>query len=151
MKNNLIVGLFVIGGLALFTAGMFVIGDRRQAFSRHVEYYAEFVNLAGLTNGSKVRVAGMDAGQVLTIRVPDSPSSRFRVTLKVDERLRGLVRTDSVATIGTEGVVGDTFLSVRAGSIHFAARNQWSFPIFWIRGPACSAMSMARSNNWAAR
>jgi phospholipid/cholesterol/gamma-HCH transport system substrate-binding protein len=117
----LIVGLFVIGGLALFTAGMFVIGDRRQAFSRHVEYYAEFVNLAGLTNGAKVRVAGMDAGQVLTIRVPDSPSSRFRVTLKVDERLRGLVRTDSVATIGSEGVVGDTFLSVRAGSRHAAA------------------------------
>ncbi|MDQ1470249.1 MAG: phospholipid/cholesterol/gamma-HCH transport system substrate-binding protein [Bryobacterales bacterium] len=117
MKNkNVIVGLFVVGGLALFTAGMFVIGDRRQAFSRHVEYYAEFVNLAGLTNGAKVRVAGMDAGQVLAIRVPDSPLSRFRVTLKVDEKLRGLVRTDSVATIGTEGVVGDTFLSVRAGS-----------------------------------
>jgi len=95
---------------------MFLIGDRHQAFARHVEYFAEFVNLAGLSNGSKVRVAGMDAGQVVAIGVPRSPSSRFRVTLRIDERLRGLVRTDSVVSIGTEGVVGDVFLIVRTGS-----------------------------------
>ena len=48
MKNrNVSVGLFVAGGLLLFGAGMFLIGDRRQAFGRHMEYYSEFVNLAG--------------------------------------------------------------------------------------------------------
>ena len=30
--------------------------------------------------------------------------------------MRGLVRTDSVATIATEGVVGDTYLAVRTGT-----------------------------------
>jgi phospholipid/cholesterol/gamma-HCH transport system substrate-binding protein len=117
MKNkNVIVGLFIVAGLTLFTGGMFLIGDRHQAFARHVEYFAEFVNLAGLSNGSKVRVAGMDAGQVIAIGVPGSPSSRFRVALRIDERLRGLVRMDSVVTIGTEGVVGEVFLTVRSGS-----------------------------------
>ena len=72
-NKNLGIGLFVIGGLVLFGIGMFVIGDRHQAFARHTEYYSEFSNLAGLTNGAKVRVAGMDAGQVLAIGVPDSP------------------------------------------------------------------------------
>src|SRR6266849_5552870 len=115
-KKNAVVGLFVVGGLTLFTAAMFLIGDRHQAFARHVEYFAEFVNLAGVSNGSKVRVAGMDAGQVVAIGVPRSPSSRFRVTLRIDERLRGLVRTDSVVSIGTEGVVGEVFLIVRTGS-----------------------------------
>src|SRR5216683_3337823 len=122
MKNkNGIVGLFVVAGLTLFTGGMFLIGDRHQAFARHVEYFAEFVNLAGVSNGSKVRVAGMDAGQVVAIGVPRSPSSRFRVTLRIDERLRGLVRTDSVVSIGTEGVVGEVFLTVRSGSRHAPA------------------------------
>ena len=99
------IGLFVIGGLLLFGIGMFVIGDRHQAFARHSEYYSEFVNLAGLAKGAKVRVAGMDAGQVLAIDVPDSPSSRFRVKWRIDAKLRGLVRADSVATIGTEGMI----------------------------------------------
>src|SRR6516165_600078 len=118
--SNVSIGLFVIGGLLLFGIGMFVIGDRHQAFARHSEYYSEFVNLAGLVKGAKVRVAGMDAGQVLAIDVPDSPSARFRVKWRIDAKLRGLVRGDSVATIGTEGIVGGTYLSVKPGSAQAA-------------------------------
>src|SRR4030095_5931938 len=117
MENRKVsIGIFVIGGLVLFGVGMFLIGDRHQLFARHIEYYSEFVNLAGLTNGAKVRVAGMDAGQVLAIDVPYSPPSRFRVRWKINAKLGGLVRTDSVATIGTEGLVGGTYLSIRSGS-----------------------------------
>jgi phospholipid/cholesterol/gamma-HCH transport system substrate-binding protein len=117
MENRKVsIGIFVVGGLVLFGVGMFLIGDRHQLFARHIEYYSEFVNLAGLTNGAKVRVAGMDAGQVLAIDVPDSPPSRFRVRWKINAKLGGLVRTDSVATIGTEGLVGGTYLSIRPGS-----------------------------------
>jgi phospholipid/cholesterol/gamma-HCH transport system substrate-binding protein len=110
------IGIFVIGGLALFGIGMFLIGDRHQAFTRHIEYYSEFANLIGLTDGAKVRVGGMDAGQVIAIAVPDSPPSRFRIKWRIDAKLRGLVRTDSLATIGTEGVVGGTYLSVLPGT-----------------------------------
>jgi phospholipid/cholesterol/gamma-HCH transport system substrate-binding protein len=95
---------------------MFLIGDRHQLFAHHVEYYSEFVNLAGITDGAKVRVGGMDAGQVVSISVPESPSSRFRVKWQIDAGLRGLVRTDSVANIATEGVVGGTYLAVGHGS-----------------------------------
>jgi phospholipid/cholesterol/gamma-HCH transport system substrate-binding protein len=117
MRNrNVNVGLFVLSGLLLFGAGLFLIGDRRQAFGKHVEYYSEFVSLAGLSNGAKVRVGGMDAGEVLAIGVPDSPSSRFRVKWRINAKLRGLVRADSVVTIETEGVVGGTYVSVRPGS-----------------------------------
>src|ERR1039457_1491250 len=105
MKNkNLIVGIFVLAGLVLFMTGLFLIGNRHEVFARHIDYYAEFTNLAGLSKGSKVEVAGMDAGQVLDIAVPTSPTARFRVKLRIEESLHGLVRTDSVATIGTQGV-----------------------------------------------
>jgi phospholipid/cholesterol/gamma-HCH transport system substrate-binding protein len=116
MKNrNVSVGLFVLGGLLLFGGGMFLIGDRRQAFRKHAEYYSEFANIAGLASGSNVRVGGMDAGRVVGIVAPDSPASRFRVRWTIDARLRGLIRVDSLVTIETEGVVGGTYLSVRPG------------------------------------
>src|SRR5580704_15174924 len=70
----------------------------------------------GITKGSKVQVAGMDAGQVTKIEVPQSPNGQFRIQMKVDDQLRGLVRTDSVVTVDTEGVVGDTFLTIHPGS-----------------------------------
>ena len=120
-SKNLLVGLFVIAGLALFTTGIVLIGNRHEAFSHHVEYYADFVNLSGLSVGAKVQVAGMDAGQVVSISVPSSPASRFRVRLRIDDKLQGLVRQDSVATITTEGVVGDSLLLVRPGSSRSSA------------------------------
>src|ERR1700733_11215040 len=90
--RNVSVGLFVIAGLVLFGLGIFLIGDRHQAFARHREYYSEFVNLAGLTKGSKVRVAGMDAGEVVAVGVPDTPSSGFKVKWRIDAKLAGLGR-----------------------------------------------------------
>jgi phospholipid/cholesterol/gamma-HCH transport system substrate-binding protein len=127
MQNkNLMVGLFVLAALAIFMTCLILIGNRHEVFAQHVDYYAEFTNLAGLTKGSKVQVAGMDAGQVLDVAVPASPAGRFRVKLRIDERLQGLVRTDSVATIGTQGVVGDTFLLVHPGSASAAPASALS-------------------------
>jgi phospholipid/cholesterol/gamma-HCH transport system substrate-binding protein len=93
MRNkNLVVGFFVLAGLALFMVGLILIGNRHEAFAKHVDYYADFTNLAGLSKGSKVQVAGMDAGQVLEVAVPASPTARFRVKLRITEQLHGLVR-----------------------------------------------------------
>jgi phospholipid/cholesterol/gamma-HCH transport system substrate-binding protein len=58
----------------------------------------------------------MDAGQVTKIDVPDSPRSQFRVQMRIKEQLHGLVRTDSMVTLDTEGVVGGIFLSIHPGS-----------------------------------
>jgi phospholipid/cholesterol/gamma-HCH transport system substrate-binding protein len=78
--------------------------------------YTEFANLDGVTKGSKVQVAGMDAGQVTGIVVPPSPDGRFRIQMKVDEKFHGMIRSDSVVTVDTEGVVGNTFLTIHTGS-----------------------------------
>jgi phospholipid/cholesterol/gamma-HCH transport system substrate-binding protein len=119
-KRNLLVGIFVVAGITLFAIGVFLIGDRHQAFSEHVEFYTEFADLSGLTNGSNVRVGGMDAGKVVAIQVPDSPSSQFRVRMRVNEKMHGLVRGDSLVTIETAGVVGETFLLIHPGSPNVA-------------------------------
>jgi phospholipid/cholesterol/gamma-HCH transport system substrate-binding protein len=115
-RRYLAVGIFLIAGVTLFALGIFLVGSRHEAFSRHVLLYTEFADLDGITRGSKVQVAGMDAGQVTKIIIPNSPNGQFRVQMKVDESLHGLVRTDSVVTVDTEGVVGDTFLTIHSGS-----------------------------------
>jgi phospholipid/cholesterol/gamma-HCH transport system substrate-binding protein len=115
-RRYLAVGIFIIAGVTLFALGIFLVGSRHEAFSRHVLLYTEFSDLDGIAKGSKVQVSGMDAGQVTKIDVPRSPSGQFRVQMKVDESLHGLVRADSVVTVDTEGVVGDTFLTIHSGS-----------------------------------
>lgn len=117
MPNRfLVVGIFIITGLSLFTLGIFLVGSRHEAFSPHVLLYTEFANLDGVAKGAKVQVSGVDAGEVTRIVIPQSPQGRFRVQMKVDENFHGLVRTDSVVTVDTEGVVGNTFLTIHTGS-----------------------------------
>src|SRR6201981_413790 len=115
-RRNVAVGVFIVAGLILFGLGIFLVGSRHEAFSHHVFLYTEFAELDGIAKGSQVQVAGMDAGQVAKVEVPNSPNDRFRVQMKIDERFHGLVRTDSVVTVDTEGVVGDTFLTIHSGS-----------------------------------
>lgn len=110
------VGAFVIGGLVLFAAGLFLIGDRRMLFTDTFRVYAEFKQLAALDTGAKVRVAGVDAGEVEEIRVPPGPSGRFRVRMRVRSDLRPLIRVDSIALIQNDGLVGNKFVQIQTGT-----------------------------------
>jgi phospholipid/cholesterol/gamma-HCH transport system substrate-binding protein len=110
------VGVFVIGGILLFAIGLFMIGNRRMLFVDRFQVDAEFAKVTGLQKGAIVRVSGMDAGEVETIRVPANPSSRFRVQMRVREDLHHLVRADSVATIQTDGLVGNNFIQIEIGT-----------------------------------
>ena len=110
------VGAFVLGGVLLFAAGLFLIGDRRMLFSDTFQIYAEFKQLAALDTGAKVRVAGVDAGEVEEIRVPSGPSGRFRVRMRVRSDLRPLIRVDSVALIQNDGLVGNKFVQIQTGT-----------------------------------
>jgi phospholipid/cholesterol/gamma-HCH transport system substrate-binding protein len=110
------VGAFVIGGLLLFAVGLFLIGSRRMLFTEMIEVRADFIEVAALESGAKVRVGGMDAGEVEEIQVPSGPSGRFRVRMRVREDLHPLIRQDSVASIQTDGLVGNKFVQIQAGT-----------------------------------
>lgn len=110
------VGAFVVGGLALFTLGLFMIGDRQMAFADKFTLYAEFSRITGLQPGAIIRVSGAKAGTVKEIVPPSRPSEKFKLKLEIAETLHPLVRTDSIATIETEGLVGGTFLGISTGS-----------------------------------
>ncbi|MGE5569467.1 MAG: MlaD family protein [Rhodospirillales bacterium] len=115
-RTKILVGVFVVGGFALFAAGLFIIGDRRLLFSDSIELRAQFANVGGLKVGSKVLVSGMDAGEVLAIHVPTRPGAKFEVRFRVLDKFQPILRQDSVASIQVEGLVGSKILQVEAGS-----------------------------------
>jgi phospholipid/cholesterol/gamma-HCH transport system substrate-binding protein len=111
-----LVGAFVLGGVLLFAVGLFLIGNRRMLFADTLHVYAEFSEVAALDVGAKVRVAGMDAGEVEAVQIPTGPGGRFRVRMRVREDLHPLIRLDSVATIQNDGLVGNKFVQIEAGT-----------------------------------
>src|ERR1700679_1037783 len=110
------IGLFLILGIGLFTVILFLIGNRHDVFGKHVEFYAEFSDIGGLPSGAQVQVSGVEAGEVKGVEIPTSPGSKFRLKLQVRTNARGMVRTDSMVSIRTEGIVGDKYVFIREGT-----------------------------------
>src|SRR5437870_8560469 len=126
-KDKTAMGAFVIGGLLLFGVGLFLIGDRRMLFSKSAEYYTEFAQVSALEAGARVRVGGMEAGEVLELRVPPGPGSKFRVKFRIVEKLFPVIRTDAIASIQTDGLLGNKFLQIDIGTTGLAAPG-WELP-----------------------
>jgi len=120
-------GAFLLGGLLLFGLGLFLIGERRMLFSKSIVYYTEFAQVSALETGGKVRVGGMDAGEILEILVPEGPSAKFRVKFRVVEKFLTIIRTDSVASIATDGLLGNKFLLIDIGTTG-PAPPDWNLP-----------------------
>jgi phospholipid/cholesterol/gamma-HCH transport system substrate-binding protein len=116
MSKTVKVGIFVVVGVTLFCVGLFLIGSRAQLFASHFVVYAQFNNIDGLVTGSKVRVSGMIAGQITAIEVPSQPTGEFRLKLSVDKLFHPIVREDSLASIETEGMVGNKFVNIEKGT-----------------------------------
>lgn len=111
-----LVGAFVLGGLLLFGGGLFLIGDRRLLFVDQFEINSTFGKVTGLQVGTRVRVAGLEAGEVLEIGLPSRPSDRFRVRMRLREDVRQLVRADSTSAVQTDGIVGNAFIQISVGT-----------------------------------
>lgn len=115
-RRNLWVGILVVVAIVLFGAGLFLIGNEHNAFRRHTDFFTEFGNVDGIAKGAKIRVNGMDGGQVAEVNIPSSPIDKFRLKMTIDDRLRGLIRGNSVVSVESDGLVGDKFLLIGGGS-----------------------------------
>jgi phospholipid/cholesterol/gamma-HCH transport system substrate-binding protein len=111
------VGIFVLGLLGLFIVFVLTIGSRSRIFERHYSLHAFFSNIEGLNVGAPVRLAGTSVGSVDDITFSRNlASKKIRVTMSLDAGLQDRIREDSVASIGTIGLVGDKVLELTVGS-----------------------------------
>ena len=116
MSRTFRLGLFIVTTLLILAAGVFLIGQKRFLFRRTYRLEAQFQNVAGLNNGADVRVGGIHLGTVKYIALPDSPSGKLTVVMDMADSTKNIIRQDSVATIKTEGLLGDKYVEVSFGS-----------------------------------
>jgi phospholipid/cholesterol/gamma-HCH transport system substrate-binding protein len=111
------VGLFVGGVLILFMAFVLVIGSQSRFFERRYTLQTSFGDVQGLIPGAPVRLAGVAVGTVTRIAFSgEAADRRLRVEMAVDHAFQSRIRADSIATIGTIGLVGDKILEITVGS-----------------------------------
>jgi phospholipid/cholesterol/gamma-HCH transport system substrate-binding protein len=109
-------GAFIVATLAILVAGVFIIGGKQYLFSSTYQLKAQFDNVVGLDAGGDVRVGGVHSGTVRSIVLPHKTGDKVTVIMDLGKSTHEIIKQDSVATIETEGLLGNQYLAISFGS-----------------------------------
>ena len=110
------IGAFILLGLVVFLAIIYLLGAQARYFERKYALTAEFTEVGGLIEGATVRLAGVQIGRVTKVELPPEPGGKVQVTLTLARRFADRVRRNSEARIVTQGLLGDKLVEITIGS-----------------------------------
>ncbi|OGX87307.1 MlaD family protein [Hymenobacter coccineus] len=110
--NAVRLGLFMLLGIGFLLGLLYLMGQQQNLFGHSLVVRADFRNVSGLLTGNGVRLGGITVGNVKEINLLND--STVRVSMRLDKDAQGFVRQNAVATIGTDGLVGNTIINLTA-------------------------------------
>ena len=117
-RLSLVVGAFFLLALGGFAVMIVSLSARTGVWTQHYDLVARFGNVKGLIGSAPVRLAGMQVGQVKSVGFdtedPDRPG--LLVVMQIDREVEERIRADSVASIGSAGLLGDRVIEITIGT-----------------------------------
>ena len=113
-KFKIWLGLFIIGGIALFIITIFIIGKQKNLFNPVFKLTTTFYNVSGLQVGNNIRFSGITVGTVDNIKIINDTTVRVDMLIKKD--VQKFIKTDCEAGIGSSGLIGDRLVVITQGS-----------------------------------
>ncbi|HEY0030154.1 MAG TPA: MlaD family protein [Bacteroidia bacterium] len=113
-SHKIRLGIFVSLGFAIFIAGIYFIGKKQQLFSSTIRVSGIFRDISGLQVGNNVRFSGINVGVIENIEM--LADTAVRVDLSIDENARKFIRKDAIATIGSDGLMGNRIVIIIPGN-----------------------------------
>src|ERR1700722_18222212 len=106
-----LVGLFILAIAVFYVSGGGVLGPKY----RLTTYLPE---VDGLQTGAPVALDGVEVGNVETIGLTPKPQDKdhsITLVLRIDKKYQNDIRTDSSASLVTQGLLGDRYVTVTRG------------------------------------
>ncbi|MFT3936007.1 MAG: MlaD family protein [Chitinophagaceae bacterium] len=107
-------GAFVLLCLLLLLTIIFLIGKQKNMFGDTFTVFAKFKNISGLKEGNYVRYAGINVGTVDNISIVNDTT--VVVMLLLEKNIRPYIREDGMASIGSDGLMGDKLVVISPGN-----------------------------------
>jgi len=118
MKKNISskirLGIFISLGIAVFIVAIYFIGEKQQLFRSTFRVSGVFKDVGGLQAGNNVRLSGINIGTIDNVTIISDTS--VRVDIVIDESTRRFIKKDAVASIGSEGLMGNKALIISPGT-----------------------------------
>jgi phospholipid/cholesterol/gamma-HCH transport system substrate-binding protein len=107
-----VVGIFVVIGLIAIAYMTVKLGNIGFLGENSYTLYAKFNKVTGLRVGNPVTMLGLNIGRVESFKL-DQEDQLVLVDFKIDNGIQ--IYDDAIASIKTEGLIGDKFVSIDPG------------------------------------
>ena len=113
--SQLRVGITVIIASVTLAVLLFLMSGSGGLFTHRITLRSYFDNAEGLRQGAPVRLSGVDIGNVTNMRIVPDKSKQLtpvEVTMKISTKYDYGLHRDSVISLETAGVLGETYLDI---------------------------------------
>ena len=117
--SQLKVGITVLAASVVLAVLILLMSGTGGIFTHKITLVSYFDNAGGLREGAPVRLQGVDVGNVTKISVVPDPARKLapvRVVMKINTKYHESVRKDSVTTLSTAGVLGETYIDIESST-----------------------------------
>jgi phospholipid/cholesterol/gamma-HCH transport system substrate-binding protein len=115
--TELRVGLLAIASLVILAFTTLYIGSGGGSpFAKKYTIKALMSDVNGLKEGAPVRVGGVEVGTVTKVDFASGAAGLVEVSMRLDQRVKGRVTTESVANLGALGLLGEKAVDITASS-----------------------------------
>ena len=139
-NQNIRVGAFVFFLMTAFVATLFLVSGSTKLLEERYVLNASWIDVAGLKEGSIVRLSGVDVGEVTSLKFADGVTQKINVTLSIERKYQHRIRQcslaqefpmeegaktrhSSIARIDSVGILGDKYVAINIGDIECEALN----------------------------
>ena len=111
------VGILIVVSMILFAVGIFFISGQVGFLSRHYTLKVYFPSAGGVKEGAEVQLAGIAVGNVQKIQLSPftDPQRAVEIDMRLNRHYQEEIRADSVASIETEGLLGEAYIDITRG------------------------------------
>lgn len=115
-KQAILLGICVLLVFALAGTALSIFGDRAGWGGGNFRVRVAFDDIAGVEVGSRIRIQGMEAGDVEAILPPEQPGDKVMLRLRIAGKFRNLVRADAKVQLASESMFAGKLVRILPGS-----------------------------------
>ncbi|TCC98186.1 MlaD family protein [Pedobacter psychroterrae] len=116
-RRKIVVGAFILLGLAIFILGVFTLGSQKKAFVKSFTVDVIFNDIQGLKTGNNVWFSGVKIGTIKKIQFYGN--SQVQVLLNIEEEAHKYIHKDASASISSDGLIGNKIIVINGGTPKF--------------------------------
>jgi phospholipid/cholesterol/gamma-HCH transport system substrate-binding protein len=110
LLDNALLGMMVLAGMLVLVFALYLIGQDDALFQKNFVLKTRFENVGGLVAGHNVRYSGINVGTVKSVVFINDTA--IEVTMLIREDMQQIIRKNAVASLGTDGIIGNKVVNL---------------------------------------